>query len=281
MKEVTVLKSDERLNSEIRKILFRRVEGIQPTAGGFNLIKGRLSEGEGNIEIIKRYQERTCSKMRRPIVSICCFALILTVLCAVNPSVRAWGQEGITKLIYDVVKGEDGKYKTVQVETEVKKGEAIRLLEDKDIGFKYKTPNIIAEDYTTGEMISGDATGNTCSLFYRNGDASLVLAMTNEDYLIYCAERNGDNRKQLNIEGTKVYYYEEASPEYPLVKDSDGLWTYDMTQPPTEIKTDHMFTWEYEGITYQLRDQGENISYDIMKQAVGDIIKYQVSVENK
>nr|WP_315019979.1 hypothetical protein [uncultured Aminipila sp.] len=54
-----------------------------------------------------------------------------------------------------------------------------------------------------------------------------------------------------------------------------------MTQPPTEIKTNHMFTWEYEGITYQLNDQGKNISYDIMKQAVEDIIKYQVAVEKK
>ncbi|MHC1722704.1 MAG: hypothetical protein AB9836_05815 [Aminipila sp.] len=275
------MKNNETLNSEIKEVLFKRVEEIQPRAEGFNLIRERLSRKEGNIEIMKRYQEKTCSKMRRPIVSICCFALILTVLCVSNPSVRAWGQEGITKLIYDVVKGEDGKYKTVQIEAKVKKGEAIRLLQDKDIDFKYKAPNVIAEDYTSGEMISGDATGNTCSLFYHNGDASLVLAMTNEDWMIYCAERDGDNRKELNVEGTKVYYYEEVNPEYPLVKDSDGLWTYDMTQPPTKIKTSHQFTWEYEGITYQLGDQGENISYDIMERAVEDIIKYQVAVGKK
>lgn len=274
---MTVLKNEERLNLEIQKVLFKRVEGIQPRTQGFDLIKERLSKKEGNIEIMKRYRGGFYNKMRRPVVSMCCVILMLTVLCTFNPSVRAWGQEGFTKLIYDVVKGEDGKYKTVQVETEVKKGEEIRLLEDKDIGFKYKAPNVIAEDYTTGEMISGDATGNTCSLFYRNSDASLVLAMTNEDWMIYCAERNGDNRKELNIEGTEVYYYEEVSPEYPLVKDSDGLWTYDMTQPPTEIKTDHLFTWEYKGITYQLRDQGQNISYDIMDRAVEDIIKYQAA----
>lgn len=276
-----VLKNNQTLNSQIKEVLFKRVEGIQPRAEGFNLIKERLSRKEENIEVMKRYQEKTCSKMRRPIVSICCFALILTVLCAVNPSVRAWGQEGITKLIYDVVKGEDGKYKTVQVKAEVKKGPEIRLLEDKDLCFKYKVPESIAEDYTADQMISNDATGNSCSLFYRNGDASLVLAMTNEDYLIYCAKMDGDNKKALNVEGTKVYYCEEASPEYPLVKDSDGLWTYDMTQPPTDINTDHMFTWEYEGITYQLDDQGENISCDIMEQAVEDIVKYQVAVEKK
>ncbi|WP_312352806.1 hypothetical protein [Aminipila sp.] len=270
------MKNDERLNSEIREILFKKAEDIQPRADGFDLIKDRLSRKEDNMEKIKRYHQNIYYKMRKPIVSVCCTALLLTVLCAFNPSVRAWGQEGITKLIYDVVKGEDGKYQTVQVEAEVKKGEEIRLLEDKDICFKYKAPKSIVENYTRAEMISGDATGNTCSLFYRNGDAWLVLAMTNEDWMIYCAERDGDNRKELNFEDIKVYYYEEAFPEYLLVQDSDGLWTYDMTQPPTKIKTTHQFTWEYEGITYQLGDQGQNISYDSMERAAKEIIKYQI-----
>ncbi|QHI72771.1 hypothetical protein [Aminipila terrae] len=269
------MKNNEALNLEIKKALLKRVERLEPGIGGFESIRERLSRKEDTVEVTKRYVGKIYNGMRRPVVSLCCVALMLTIVCTLNPSVRAWGQEGITKLIYDVVKGEDGKYKTVQVETEVKKGPEVRMLEDKDLSFKYKAPRSIAEDYTASEMISHDATGNSCSLFYRNGDASLVLSMTNQDYLIYCAKTEGENRKELDIQGVKVYYGEEVSPEYPLVQDSDGLWTFDMTQPPTAIKTDHQFTWEHKDITYQLDDQGAGISNDIMEQAVEDIIKYQ------
>lgn len=276
MKGVSVLKNDETLNSEIRGVLYERAEGIQPRAEGYNLIKERLLKKEGNTEIMKRYHEKISYKMRRPLASVCCAALILTLLCTFNPSVRAWAQEGMTKLIYDVVKGEDGKYKTVQVEAEIKPGPEVKVVGDEDLGFKYKAPNIIAENYTAGEVISGDASGNSHSLFYRNGDGVLVLAMTNEDWMMYCAETSVDNKKELNIEDMKVYYNEDSLAEYPMVQDSDGLWTNDLTQPPTKIKTVHQFTWKYKGISYQLGDLGENISYDIMEQAVEDIIKYQM-----
>ncbi|WP_129595918.1 hypothetical protein [Anaerophilus nitritogenes] len=269
------MKNDEKLNSEIKKVLFKRVEDIQPKTGDFHLIKERLSRKEGNKEMMKRYYDKICYKMRRPIASVCCAALMLALLCTFNPSVRAWAQESIQK-IYVVVKGEDGTYQTKQTEAKIEQGPKIKVLEDKDIGFKYKAPNTIGKNYTSDEVISGDASGNSHSLFYRNGDSAFVLNMTNEDWLMYCAKASKDNNKELNMEGITVYYFEEGRGDYPMIQDSNGNWTQDFTQPPTKIKTVHKFTWEYEGITYELSDLGNTISNDVMEQAVEDIIKYQM-----
>ncbi len=221
--------------------------------------------------MMKRYYY----KMRRPIASVCCAALMLALLCTFNPSVRAWAQESIRK-IYVVVKGEDGMYQTKQIEAKVEQGPKIKVLEDKDLGFKYKAPNTIAKNYTSEEVISGDASGNSHSLFYRNKDSVLVLSMTNEDWMMGYAKTSGDNKKELNVEGAKVYYFEDPLPEYPMVQDADGHWIQDLTQHPTKIKTMHKFVWEYEGISYNLDDLGNNISYNVMEQAVKDIIKYQM-----
>ena len=273
--------NEEQLNLKIRNVLFKRAEGIQPNAEGFELVKGRLSKKKGNVETMKRYCEKMNYKMRRPIISVCCFALVFALLCAFNPAVRVWAQEGvhkITGMIYVVVKGEDGSYQAKQVEAEKSAMEGTPIVEvsEKDLGFKYQAPVTIAGNYSAGETISGSSSGSSCSLFYRNGDASLVLEMTNEDWMMDYAETAGDNRKEFDIEGVNVYYYEDALAEYPLVQDSDGLWTNDLTQPPTRIKTTLNFAWENDGISYRLTDLGKNISYDIMNQAVAEIIKYQL-----
>jgi hypothetical protein len=274
--------NEEQLNLKIRNVLFKRAEGIQPNAEGFELVKERLSKREGNVEIMKRYCEKMNYKMRRPIISVCCFALVFALLCAFNPAVRVWAQEGvhkITGMIYVVVKGEDGSYQAKQVEAEdttTKEGAPIVEVSEKDLGFKYQAPVTIAGNYSAGETISGSSSGSSCSLFYRNGDSSLVLQMTNEDWMMGYAETGGDNRKELDIEGVNVYYFEDPLPTYPLVQSSDGLWTNDLTLPPTKIETTLNFTWENEGVSYRLTDLGKNISYDIMNQAVAEIIKYQL-----
>ncbi len=179
--------------------------------------------------------------MRRPVASVCCAALVLTLFCAFNPSVKTWAQEVVTKLIYDVVKGDDGTYQTVQINGKEIKGPEIKVLGDEDLGFKYKTPNTIAENYTAAEVISGDASGNSHSLFYRNGDDVLVLSMTNEDWMMGYAETSGDNKKEFKIEGMKVHYYEDALSEYVVLNgigfnDEDGsIREYDSPYPGSNI----------------------------------------------
>ncbi len=230
---------------------------------------------------MKRYCKKMNYKMRRPIISVCCFALVFALLCVVNPTVRVWAQEGvhkITGMIYVVVKGEDGSYQAKQVEAEesAMEGTPIVAVDESDLGFKYQAPVTIAGNYSAGETISGSSSGSSCSLFYRNGDSSLVLQMTNEDWMMDCAETEGDNRKDLDIEGVSVYYYEDPLAVYPLVQDSNGIWTNDLTQPPTKIETALYFVWENDGVSYRLTNLGKNISYDVMNQAAAEIIQYQL-----
>jgi hypothetical protein len=179
---------------------------------------------------------------------------------------------------YVIIKGEDGACQTarVRVEDKAEGSGLVMMLEDMDLGFKYKAPDTIAKDYIAGEAVFSNSSGSSISLFYRSGDSVLVLKMTNEDWMMDYAEKGGDNRKELDVNGVTVYYYEDPLPVYPLVKGSDGLWKNDVTKPPTKIKTAHMLVWEHEGIGYQLGDLGENISYEIMRQAVDEIIKFQL-----
>jgi hypothetical protein len=272
--------NEEQLNSKIREVLFKRGESIQPGADRFDLIKVRLSERESSTQVMKRYRDKIYFNMKRPVISVCCVAVILTLLCVFNPTVKVWAQEGVQKMsvvAYVIIKGEDGVCQTarVKVEDKAEGSGLVMMLEDMDLGFKYKAPDTIAKDYIAGETVFSNSSGSSISLFYRSGDSVLVLKMTNEDWMMDYAEKGGDNRKELDVKGVTVYYYEDPFPVYPLVKGSDGLWKNDVSKPPTKIKTAHMLVWEHEGIGYQLGDQGENISYEIMKQAVDEIINFQ------
>ena len=296
------------------------------------LVKKALSEGDDriqlNLDVVSEIKSRlTSQKSRHKTImsrlsnfsgisfrkaeAICCsilFALILSFVFI--PPVRAIGEKGIEKIktmIYDIVKGKDGKYVAVKVpyiEPENRKimtyeGDGTAVSEDVILkipktlagGYTFSHQNFGLYDSTTGRQFAVPAENRKregvdkkfnefVTTFYRKEKSLLVLLISNIDTPFVLNSRHevieGDNIKNIPIGIIQATYAEYPGARYSIKEKADHSGgDEDRTKKP-EIKLLHTLKWKYNDQYYTVYDSNGDLSFNELKTAAGTVIESMV-----
>lgn len=280
---------DRQLEKLIKRSLLQEVDNIEAGMIGLEKIKHKIySREERKQQMMKRINHYLCDfkyKITRPAALVYIFAVAAIMLCTFSQPVKVMAQEGIKKVtsfVYIVVKGDTGKYESVQVSSDKVKiatsTSSTTSLEDKDLakeaGFEFNAPRTLEGGYELfNTAISRvDSSGEvSIAKYYQKEETDLVLNITDQEHLLQYAQKVGDNKKEIRLKNHTLYYCENPLPIYPLVE-KNGVTTNDITQKPKEIKVVHSLTWEYKGVYYHLSDMGNNISLDKLKNAANSVL---------
>lgn len=273
-----------------------------------NLIKTALTDGEEKVvlddALVERVKDRLKSEkrrldsnmninimglLRRPAAVICSLIVAAGLTVGFVQPIRVMAQQGVEKIssmIYVAFKGDDGKYKAVQVPYDVTSvisvGKRTKLNDDelsKEVGYRIRIPSILGGGYVLKDrsiVWQPDNMGKKeVRAYFSKKGSKLVLNISDQNFLMSDARENGDNGKEVQIAGQSLYYCEFPFPEYPFIKQGNG-GTFDATQKPKTIRTIHALTWEQNGVCYRLWDLDKgDLSLDILKEAVESIVNYQ------
>ena len=292
------------------------------------LIKKALSEGENKIElypclpsevksrlIIQKGREKidmnkikniTGARVRKAMAVCCSIVIVLMLSFTFIEPVRVSGKEGINKIksmVYDVIKGKDGKYVAVQVPySEPQKAgndnyEGVKKPVGEDL--VSKIPEKLAGGYTLDQKALGsydsksgsmvmvssdkgitkelyDKFNETVSTFYSNERSQIVLEISFMDFpfaLNSSRERiEGDNKKSLSFGEIAATYAEYPGVRYPI-KETEGLGAgnEDRTQKPT-ITILHTIKWKQNGAYYTVYDFNGDLSQEELEIAAATVI---------
>lgn len=295
------MKSQTELDKQIIESLNQGVNYIEPNQEILREIKRRLrTQSDGEMKMLEKISgvfQDLRFKINKPAATFCCIMVIAAMLCTFVQPVKAWAKEGLDKavqVIYTVVKNEDGSYEAVQVPDNNEPAYSTQKeVADDAVDFAFKAPPALENGFEListhiqvpltkeGEII--DTVPDSIEKCYSKAGSDCVIFLTcssKSDLLLYAKDKayDGDtrkNRREYALDKISVYYYENAVPEYPLTKDTkDGRWTSDFTQKPT-IKTEHIFTWEQEGVYYELSDLGRSTFKEARKN-MEFVLKYQL-----
>jgi hypothetical protein len=284
-------------------------------------IKSALAFGEDKIELntaylknvklnLKMIKERKNfnmtgiklflnSQIKKAVIVVCTLAIIMAASITFIQPVKAFA-DNVKAMIYDVVKGDDGKYVAIKIPNEETKTQTVtgklptietsntssanskmpstltggyQLYDQSETAYNPNGSNIIAvstkqETKLSLKLPAGWLPG--ASFWYRK--ASSVIIASENDY--DCPQVinskgeavKGDNQKELTISGQSVVYAEYPDARYPYVKDTE-----DRTQAPS-IHVSHTLLWNNNGKYYTLYDFNGDLTLDILKEAATSVI---------
>jgi hypothetical protein len=293
------------------------------------LIKKALSEGENQIKLdpflspevkSRLITEKGRSKIDMSTIknifgtrfgktaAICCStAIVLTISVMFVQPVRAVGIGSIEKIkamVYDVIKGKDGKYVAVKVPYEGPKKvgnteyKGVKKAVGKDL--ISKIPESLAGGYTLDHQALGSYDSKTDSLimasskdgmtkelynkfnetvssFYCKGSSQIVLEISYMDFpfaLNSNKERiEGDNKKSLSFGDITATYAEYPGVRYPIKEvDGPGEGDEDRTQKPS-ITVLHSIKWQQNGAYYTVYDFNGDLSQEELAAAAATVIE--------
>ncbi|OPZ86863.1 MAG: hypothetical protein BWY74_03536 [Firmicutes bacterium ADurb.Bin419] len=293
-----------------------------------NLIKKALSEGENKIELdqsfISEVKNRLISQKGRDniymnriknilgtrfgkVAAVCCsMVFVLTISYTFVQPVRAASKESIEKIksmVYDVIKGKDGKYVAIKVpyqEPQKKDNqyEGVKKAVGNDL--ISKIPEELAGGYTLDHKALGsydsksdsmfmvttkdgmtkelyDKFNETVSSFYCKDKSQIVLEISYMDFpfaLNSGRERiEGDNKKRLSFGDIAATYAEYPGVRYPIKEvDGQGNGDEDRTQKP-EITVLHTIKWKQNEAYYTIYDFNGDLSEEELKTAAASVIE--------
>ena len=293
------------------------------------LIKKALSEGESKIQLepclpsevknrlnLQKGRSKTdMSKIKNifgtrfgKAAAVCCsMVLVLTISYTFVQPVRAFSKEGMEKIksmVYEVIKGNDGKYVAVRVPYHEPQKSGNNSYEGvkKPVGMDLisKIPESLAGGYTLDNQALGsyepksnsmimissangiskdlyDKYNETVSAFYCKDNSKIVLEISYMNFpfaLNSSQERiDGDNKKNLSIGDVKAIYAEYPGVRYPILEaygpDSE---IEDRTQEPT-ITILHTIKWKQNGAYYTVYDFNGDLSQQELEAAAATIIE--------
>lgn len=262
-----------------------------------------MSEKERNIKIMNRIKLFSEFNLKNAAAVCCSIILLLVISFIFIPPVRAVG-ERVKTMIYDIVKGKDGKYVPVQVpyiEPEKRKkitceGDGTAVKED----IILKIPKNLAGGYTfshqafglynseTGSIIASSVkNGNwkkvymklneLVTTFYRRDKSIIVLGISCVDAPFSLNSRReiieGDNKKDIFIGAMQASYAEYPGARFPVKWDANRLaGEEDRTKKPV-IKMLHTIKWKHNQLYYTMYDFNGDLSLEELKVAAATVIE--------
>ncbi|WP_010246428.1 hypothetical protein [Acetivibrio cellulolyticus] len=293
------------------------------------LIKKALSEGENKIELdpclTSEVKSRLISQKGRDkidmnriknilgtrfgkVAAVCCsMVLVLTVSYTFVQPVRAASKESIEKIksmVYDVIKGKDGKYVAIKVpyrepqKEDNNAYEGVKKAVGKDL--ISKIPENLAGGYTLDHQALGcydlksdsmimvsskdgmtkelyDKFNETVSSFYCKEKSQIVLEIAYMDFPFALNSSRehieGDNKKSLSFGDITATYAEYPGVRYPIKEiDGPGNGDEDRTQKP-EITVLHTIKWKQNDAYYTIYDFNGDLSEEELESAAATVIE--------
>lgn len=288
------------------------------------LIKKALSEGESKVELcpnlisevkgkLNLQKERNVTDMSKTktlkgirlgkTAVYCSMALVLTLSFVFVQPFRVAGKESIEKIksmVYEVIKGKDGKYVAVKVpyrEPQKADGniyEGTKKPIEQDL--ISKVPESLAGGYTLDHQALGyydsksasmvmvssqngitkelyDKFNETLSSFYIKDGSKIVLEISYMDFPFALNNRKerieGDNKKVISFGDVTATYAEYPGIRYPISQ-NDG--NEDRTQEPT-ITVLHTIKWKHNEVYYTVYDFNGDLSLEELEAAAATIIE--------
>lgn len=289
------------------------------------LIKKALSEGENKVELNPRLasdvKSRLISEKGRYSINMgkiknitgtrfgkaaaVCFSMMLVLVLSftfIQP-VRAIGEKGVGKIsvmIYDFVKGKDGKSIIIKIPGDEAKKKVNNTYQgmEKAIGkdLLSKIPKSLAGGYTFDNQALGcydnksdsmiavsakdgmpkelkDKFNETVTTFYNKGKSQIVLDLSYADYPFCLNSRHevigGDNIKSLSIGDIAATYVEYPGVRYPIEHRGGNE---DRTKKPS-ITVLHTIKWTQNGAYYTVYDFNGDLSLEELKTAAATVIE--------
>lgn len=272
------------------------------------VVKSRLITEKGRDEIdMNRIKNIFGTRFGKATAVCCSTVLVLTISFTFVQPVRAVGIGSIEKIksmVYDVIKGKDGKYVAVKVpyQEPQKVGnteyEGVKKAVGKDL--VSKIPESLAGGYTLDHQALGCYDSKTDSMimvsskdgvtkelynkfnetvtsFYCKESSQIVLEISYMDFpfaLNSNKERiEGDNKKSLSFGDITATYAEYPGVRYPI-KEVDGLGNgdEDRTQKPS-ITVLHTIKWQQNGAYYTVYDFNGDLSQEELEAAAATVIE--------
>ena len=295
------MNKDEYLESSIKEALVYGEDKIKVNNTSLIKAKNRLRMEKGREEVIMRNRNKGFTLgMKKTAAVICSLAIMATASVTLIKPVRAFANE-VKAMVYDVIKGDDGKYTIVKVsppqsktsekdikapsleETSSKETEMPKALKG---GYQYEHEAIYCYNVNTKVSVAigkldtekakikfkeADGWKNGMSYDYKKGSSTIIVNVCNIEtpFLLNSKfeEVKADNEKQLTIGGINVIYAEYPDARYPIVNNVE-----DRTQPPISVKTAHTLKWQHNGKYYTLFDFTNDMNLDNLKDAAESII---------
>lgn len=271
-------------------------------------VKNRLIAEKGRSKIDMSRLKNIFGTRLGKVAAVCCStALVLTISFTFVQPVRAVGIGSIEKIkamVYDVIKGKDGKYVAVKVPYEEPKKvgnteyEGVRKAVGKDL--ISKIPKNLAGGYTLDHQALGNYDSKTDSMimasskdgmtkelynkfnetvssFYCKESSQIVLEISYMDFpfaLNSNKERiEGDNKKSLSFGDITATYAEYPGVRYPIKEvDGPGDGNEYRTQKPS-ITVLHTIKWQQNGAYFTVYDFNGDLSEEELKAAAATVIE--------
>jgi len=265
----------------------------------------RLSSQKGRYKInMSKIKNIHATPFGKIATACCCMVLVLSVSFTFIQPVRAIGEKGIDtikSMVYDVIKGKDGKYIAVKVpydKTEkgyssnsaVNEGNVKKIIGDDVIS---NIPKSLEGGYIFDHQAFGsydpksdsftmvslkdnvtekspDKFKETVSVFYSKAKSQIVLEISGFDTPFALNMKNeriaGDNKKSFSIWEIAATYAEYPGIRYPIKNDTE-----DRSQKP-DISILHTIKWVQDGLYYTVYDFNGDLSLEDLKAAAATVI---------
>jgi hypothetical protein len=291
--------NDKTFDNFVRKALSEGEDKVQLDTALIPEVKSRLILQKGRDKTnMSRIKNLTGTRFGKIAATCCSMVLVLALSFTFIQPVRAIGEKGIGKIksmVYDVIKGKDGKYIAVKVPyTEPKKaGSTTHSGEKKTIigeDLLLKIPRTLAGGYSfdnqgfgnydskSGSLIMlsakdkvPDKFKEVVSVYYGKGKSQIVLEMSYLEIPFALNMKHepisGDNKKSLAIGDIKATYAEYPGVRYPIKNETE-----DRTQKPN-ISILHTIKWKQNGVYYTIYDFNGDLSQNVLKAAAETVIQ--------
>lgn len=226
----------------------------------------------------KKSERNVLSFLAKKAVPIAvCFSLFISLFFVFSPQAKVWAAERINKL-YHVIKGDNG-YKAVEQDVlRIINGDGYVIKEEvtKDTVdtyvVRYRTP-ALENTNLTGEKLNKYLGYNvklpvlleqgfrlTNKSVIKEEKNSLLLAVYKNSHKIFIVTSNqilsssSDNKSMVKVGDKDGTWFES-----PIMISNDGEVIFDPTQKPDKVKTNHILSWEDNGVYYSLMDIGNDM----------------------
>ena len=295
------MNKNEYLENSIKEALAYGEEEIKLNSASLIKAKNRLRMKEEKGEIIMSNKNKGFSLgMKRTAAVVCSLAIVAAGSITFIKPVRVFAKD-VKAMVYDVIKGDDGKYTTVKVpaaqtkapekdikvpQLEKKEENSKEMPKTLNGGYEFKYESPFCYNLNNHSTLSVGDKGDKKEMrkfkpadgwktginnFYKNASSTIIVATCEID-MPFLFNTNGeaakgDNEKQLTIGGINVIYGEYPNARYPIVNDVE-----DRTQKPISVTTSHTLKWEQNGTYYTMFDHESNLGLETLKAAAETVI---------
>ncbi|NLD35339.1 MAG: hypothetical protein GX654_00540 [Desulfatiglans sp.] len=307
------MNNNRSLDYLIKKALTEVEETATLDTGLLSEVKSRLLKEGRDTEIMAKIKFFSHTSIGRAATISCSVIIVFLFSFIFIQPVRAVAEKGIEKvrsMIYDVIKGEDGKYVAVKVPkpepgdlgpinyTGVKKAVAkeiiARIPESLAGGFMLSSRALGYTDTSKGLALSRSVPdpadykehekfneiyekfNERVSAIYKKYNSWIALSISHFDTPFASnskrEEFEGDNKRTICLGAIQATYAEYPGARYPIVEVADQGGYEDTTKEPI-INIYHTIKWEQNGLYFTVFDLSHDLSLEELQIAATSVVE--------